>query len=247
MTARQLDDRHELDSDARPWAGRPRPLRFALSASSSDIETFIRGSLGHPGPWRPSYVFDHGATVLIARASAGALGSQELVPASWGYLPLWNNGELAPVTSVGIERIGMNGLFRDTLRDRRCLIPLTGYFDWKDEPGASEPFFVSGNAPMMASLGVYNVSAAKPRERLSVAFITRDETVDARRRTAPMILGRGDWSAWLDPGADARSPSFLQELKRRAIEKAEKLTMHRVSDRINLVNPRNSASLIAPR
>ncbi|MEF2977102.1 SOS response-associated peptidase [Subtercola sp. YIM 133946] len=219
--------------------------RFALSCPIGEVAAFTRGVPDGASGWKPSYRFGPGAGILILRQSTLAVPARrELQLASWGFVPEWASGELSPVASVGIERISRNGLFRDAARARRCLIPMSGYFEWQPGRGEAVPYFVHGFEPMIAALGVYTAKTVGRRNLFSVAVVTRD--APNPRRKVPALLQQNDWDAWLGSEPARKPTDFFVQPSAATRRLTDELLRHRVSPRIGAPNPRNVESLIAP-
>lgn len=55
------------------------------------------------------------------------------VSARWGLMPRWAKpGGRPPPINARREGISTNGMFKDAYRSRRCLVPIDGFFEWKD-------------------------------------------------------------------------------------------------------------------
>ena len=70
-------------------------------------------------------------------------GSRRLRPMRWGFLPHWyktpTDGPL--LINARAETVAEKPAFRKACRERRCLIPATGFFEWtKDEDGKRLPW-----------------------------------------------------------------------------------------------------------
>ena len=59
-------------------------------------------------------------------------GHRKLVTAKWGFRPAWvsKDSKLAPINARA-ETVATSRLFATALRDGRCLIPATGFYEWK--------------------------------------------------------------------------------------------------------------------
>ncbi len=74
----------------------------------------------------------HSQTVPIITASAKG---RRLVMAKWGFRPAWvTPASLAPINARA-ETAATTRLFATAIREGRCLVPATGFYDWKRVPG----------------------------------------------------------------------------------------------------------------
>src|SRR5260370_35061844 len=62
-------------------------------------------------------------------------GRRRLLPARWGFRPLWaRHGKIAPI-SVRAEYVGTRQVYRGSLRFTRSLVPADGFYERKSIPG----------------------------------------------------------------------------------------------------------------
>lgn len=72
----------------------------------------------------------------------------ELEKLYWGLVPFW-----AKDISIGsrminarAETVSEKPSFRNAFKNRRCLIPADGFYEWKGEKGHKQPFFITTNS-----------------------------------------------------------------------------------------------------
>lgn len=114
-------------------------------------------------------------------------------------LPDWK----AATFNARIEGIEKTSSFRYTLRRRRCLVLIDGFFEWTGEKGKKTKHFISlpGRAPMaLAGLWDRWTSGDGSHEVTSCTMLTRAAGPFMRRlHTREIILlPEGDHAAWLD-------------------------------------------------
>ncbi|MCU1481430.1 MAG: response-associated peptidase [Subtercola sp.] len=235
--------------------------RFALTETPDRLAAVFGATASSTTGWKPSYKFAPARKIIIVRAQTqpqpqpqtradAQAGARELITASWGFTPTWLSGQVPPIIRVGMERILSNGYFHDAFLNRRCLVPMLGYYDWQSTPdGGSQSYFVRGPGQVLAAMGVYNVRESGSRSQLSVALVTRDtgSTVDDR---VPSVLDEPLWGEWLGGGTSALddhgAEDLLARVATRSHDLAETLTRTRVGDTINSPYARDAVSLISP-
>ena len=90
------------------------------------------------------------------------------------------------------------------MRNRRCLIPADGYYEWKSLKGRKQPYYFSmqgGDPFCFAGLWErWQPADGEPVE--SCAILTTDaNTLGAEvHPRMPVILAADDYNRWLDPG-----------------------------------------------
>lgn len=127
---------------------------------------------------------------------------RQLDPLRWGFLPHWYKTETdGPLLiNARAETLAEKPAFRAACRDRRCLIPASGFFEWtKAEDGTRLPWYFSrrDGAPI-AFAGIWQ--SWGPDDPVRTCAIV---TTAANRRVAeihhrmPLILEPEDWPLWL--------------------------------------------------
>ncbi len=105
-------------------------LRFGITVES-----------GTNGELTARYNVAPSQTVPIITASDNG---RRLVMAKWGFRPAWvTSGALAPINARA-ETAATSRLFATAIRDGRCIVPATGFYEWKLVPGQKrkQPFHV---------------------------------------------------------------------------------------------------------
>jgi putative SOS response-associated peptidase YedK len=129
----------------------------------------------------PRYNVSPSQTVPIIVNRSGALpplaeSGRRLVMAKWGFRPAGvKDGKLAPINARA-ETVAPSGLFGWAVREGRCIVPATGFYEWKPVPGQKrkQPYFVrlKGGAPF-AFAGLWTPPIAADAAS-TCAIITRD-------------------------------------------------------------------------
>ena len=183
----------------------------------------------------------------VAAVRRGDDGACHFVSLRWGLIPSW-----AKDVSFGAKTINARGetlvekpAFRDAFRQRRCLIPADGFYEWKTEAGAKQPYRIARDdgAPF-GFAGLWErwnkASDGVPLETCSIVTTNANELLRTIHHRMPVILDPADFTAWLDP---ATSPAEAQALLRPCSPNG--LIAYRVSRRVNKV-ANDDLSLIEP-
>jgi putative SOS response-associated peptidase YedK len=140
-------------------------------------------------------------TVPIITATAKG---RRLVMAQWGFRPAWvKDGKLAPINARA-ETVALSRLFGVAVREGRCLVPATGFYEWKPVPGQKrkQPYLVrlKGGAPFaFAGLWTPSVAADVP-PTCAIITTNANELLAPIHNRMPVILDPDDEALWLDPG-----------------------------------------------
>ncbi len=236
-----------------------------MAKDTDDLARVFAASGGDFRDWRPSFNIAPTDLVPVVRewAHDGAV-TREVDGATWGLAPAWAGDSTSGASSgaksaarrapinARLESVATNGLFRASFASRRCIVPMTGYYEWEDRPDGKQPHFIHGDG-LLAAAGVY---AGRQEQdgtwSHSMAVITR-EARDASGEIhdrMPTFLTREAWDEWLRPGKVADPESLLGLLDESSLSVARAITSHPVSRRVNNARvpdaEKQDPALIAP-
>ena len=97
------------------------------------------------------------------------------------------------------ETIAEKPAFREACRARRCLIPISGFYEWtKDEAGKRWPWYIQG-PETLALAGVWQDWGPDDARRRTCAVVTikANETMSQVHHRMPVVIDQEDWGLWL--------------------------------------------------
>jgi len=132
-------------------------------------------------------------------------GRREAHFARWGLVPRWvkDPREFPLLVNARVETMAEKPAFRDALKHGRCIIPASGYYEWRTGPDKKkQPFYITmADGAPMALAGLYATWVGPEGEEIdTVATIT----VPANRQLSeihdrmPAILAGDAVEQWLD-------------------------------------------------
>ena len=134
-------------------------------------------------------------------------GKNHLKNYYWGLVPFW-----AKDLSIGSrlinarsETVASKPSFRTAFKNRRCLIPSNGFYEWKGFKGQKQPMFLTlPNGNPFAFAGLWETWDNKGKEQTpyrSCTILTREasESVLPIHHRMPVILKPEAFDIWLDP------------------------------------------------
>lgn len=68
-----------------------------------------------------------------------AYGEEMWTTLQWGMLPHWSKFK-RPVINARMETVGSKPMFRNSFSKRRCVIPVTAYYEWLSSPAGKQPY-----------------------------------------------------------------------------------------------------------
>jgi len=165
-------------------------------------------------------------------------------PMRWGFVPAWYTfpGDGPLLINARAETIAEKPAFRAACRDRRCLVPVSGFYEWsRDDSGNRLPWYVrpADGAPLVLA-GIWQDWVAGDETLTSFAIVTcaAGPGLSHIHHREPVSLAPEDWGKWLGEGG--RGAALLM---RPAPER--RLAADRVDPRVNS-NRAEGPDLIEP-
>ncbi|MDD1653946.1 MAG: SOS response-associated peptidase [Methanomicrobiales archaeon] len=158
-----------------------------------------------------------------------------IVMMRWGLVPSWTKDEKTAGKPINAraETLAERPTFRESLRSRRCLVPATGFYEWKKVGNARAPHHIRRKGgELFAFAGLYDRwRSASGGELRTFTIITTEpnRTVSPLHDRMPAILREEDEGRWL--GAGPLDPAALASML--APYPDGMLEAYRVSPRVN--------------
>jgi putative SOS response-associated peptidase YedK len=151
----------------------------------------------------------------------------------WGLVAPWTK---APLINAKSETAFDKPIFRSAMRLRRCLIPASGFYEWKTTGKTNQPhLFQLRDKGLLAFAGIWD------GEAVAILTTAANDLVRPLHERMPLILPTGVYGRWLDPAL--QDPEALRPLL--AAYPAESMTASPVGSFVN--NARNEGpECIAP-
>ena len=175
--------------------------RYTLTTTSQLIEALF--AVENTQKLEPRYNIAPTQQVPVCRVSND--GNRELVELRWGLIPGWSR---EPKSSDGIinaraETVRIKPSFRGPFRNRRCLIPADGYYEWQARDGQKQPHYIRmKNGAPFAFAGLWDLWVGRDGNTSieSCAIITTDanEMLSPIHARMPVIIAQEQYGQWLD-------------------------------------------------
>jgi len=165
-------------------------------------------------------------------------GSREAGRLRWGLVPgRWAEKRSGrPLINARAEGLTSQAAFKEAFRERRCLVPADGFYEWRRDERGRQPFWVARpDGEPFAFAGIWAALPARASgeqgELLHSCAIVTTEPNDLIRPIhdrMPVILDPSLEAAWLDRDAD--EDELLAMLRPLA---TDQLAVREISDAVN--------------
>jgi putative SOS response-associated peptidase YedK len=172
---------------------------------------------------------------------------REARPMRWGLVPFWAKEPSAGIRTINAraETVADRPVFRRPFRERRCLIPADGFYEWQRQGARKQPYYVrlsSGEPFAFAGLwDRWTPAEGDSIETCTILTTSANEVVAPLHDRMPVIVPTAAYGLWLDRAM--RDAERLRPLL--TPYPAAEMTAYPVSLLVN--NPRNDTpDCIAP-
>jgi len=170
--------------------------------------------------------------VLVLRVADGAPCAGL---ARWGLVPRWLKDPAASPVKAQInarsESAAVKPFFREPFARSRCLLVADGWYEWRREGGAKQPwFFHRADEGPFTFGGLWSAWSDAAGDHPTCAILTTRPSALAARihDRMPVLIAAAERQRWLDP---ATPRDEVQALCAPAA--GEELVVHPVSTRVN--------------
>ena len=177
--------------------------RFALPGDVREtVETFSarpRDLDRWPSMLHPRFNICPTQPVLTIRLGEGG---REAVGMRWGFLPHWYNSPTdGPLLiNARAETIAEKPAFRDAARQRRCLIPAAGFYEWQGASKPKTPYFIAPtDGGVFAFAGVWQSwgSGDDAVETCAIVTCAANDMLSPIHHRMPVVIAPDDFGLWL--------------------------------------------------
>lgn len=170
--------------------------RFALYASESEIKLHfhlqqgfsMRSKYNIPPDQMIPVICEWGTRIEFCR---------------WGFIPSWAKGSLNQRGHINArsETILEKPTFKSAFKNRRCLIPASGYYEWRALRDYKQPYYIYlKNKPLFAFAGIWSIwQCEKGQSHYTCAIITSNasEQLQPVHDRMPVIVNPENYIKWL--------------------------------------------------
>lgn len=165
----------------------------------------------------------------------------------WGLVPAWARDEkmASKMINARSETVDEKPSFRKSFYQRRCLIPMDSFFEWKKEGNSKTPMRITmKDNSLFGVAGLWDTWKSPTGEAIHTCTILTTEPNDLMRGIhdrMPVILSKEQHLTWLDPRIRDKD-----QLKSLLVPfDTEKMIAYQVSELVN--SPKNNSEELIAR
>ncbi|HAY35511.1 MAG: SOS response-associated peptidase [Rhodothermales bacterium] len=149
----------------------------------------------------------------------------------WGLIPRWAKPDNIPDRTFNArsETVAEKPTFRNPYKKRRCVIPVSGYFEWTGVKGAKQPYyFYNRNQSPILMAGLWEKWNYEDNSVESCTILTKaaDDKMGKYHHRMPVFLDNEHIRDWIE-GSPEAVPLLIHQAN------AEPLDVHPVSKEVN--------------
>lgn len=187
-------------------------VRYYRTEDKQAIAEYFASKPDDDAPFPPDYNAAPTTTQPIIRQGRDT-GLRELVGMRWGLVGFGSKGpdSTRATFNARAESLAASGLWRVPLHKRRCLVPVSGFYEWRKSDKAPFRFTLRGQ-PMCALAGLWDAWKASDGNWLqsySIITVEANPAMASIHDRMPAILLPRDYDAWLDREEVERPPAHL--------------------------------------
>jgi putative SOS response-associated peptidase YedK len=187
--------------------------RYYRIADKQTIVDHFHSPAATDEPFPPAYNIAPGTTQPVIRQGRDT-GARELVGMRWGLVGFGSSGPDPKRSTFNArsENLTKSDLWRVPLHKRRCLVPVSGYYEWGRKPDKLPFRFTLRDEPLYALAGLWDAWKNPTGDWLqsfSIITVKASAAMSTIHDRMPAILMPPEYDEWLDRGETERPPTRL--------------------------------------
>lgn len=181
--------------------------RYTLITTSSVFQRFDIDSADKGIDLKTSYNVSPGS--YMPTVTGGAKNELNLM--KWGLIPSWAKDPAIGYKMINAraDTVTVKPAYKKCFQKQRCLVPASGFFEWKKFGETKKPFYIKlKNEDLFSFAGLYDVwKDAEEKEIVSFTIITTEanSVVENIHDRMPVILTREEEGMWLNKLTDEKT------------------------------------------
>ena len=120
----------------------------------------------------------------------------------WGLIPAWAKDDkgAARLINARSETAPEKPSFRKAIKSRRCLVPANGFYEWKSQGKAKQPFFIHPDKGLWAFAGIWEQWCGPEGSRVescSILTTASGPKMSPLHDRMPVVIAPYHFDLWL--------------------------------------------------
>ena len=219
--------------------------RFTQRMTPAELQEFF--DLFRVDDFTPRYNIAPTQTVPLIRIDTD--GHRVANNLRWGLLPIWtkSKSEGSKMINCRSETAATKPAFRRAFKERRSLVPASGFFEWQEVEGQkqTQPYYLtlkSGDPAAFAGVweSWHDPADESRLETFTILTTTATDVIGEVHDRMPITLDRDVWPVWLDP--DVTDPGALESLLAPSLDEWQRWPVSKIvgnvrNDRPECIEP----------
>ncbi len=125
----------------------------------------------------------------------------------WGLVPSWAKDPAIGnrMFNARAETVAEKPSFRNAYRRRRCLVPASGFYEWRQEGGRKQPYCCHIDHRLFSMAGIcehWQDPAGNEIESCAIITTEASGRMAELHQRMPVYIAPADYEAWLDCTSD---------------------------------------------
>lgn len=196
--------------------------RFALFASEQQILSHFHAEKGFS--MRARYNIAPTQTIPIVKN-----GAKQVDFCRWGFIPAWAKADMQntdglPLAHINarLESLHEKPTFKTAFQKQRCLIPASGYYEWRTIANRKQPYFIYlKEEPLFAFAGIWSTWRAPDGQEIATCAIITIEAPDFLQKIhqrMPAIISPRHYKNWLSQSGKENPQTMLISLEESRVD-----------------------------
>ncbi len=175
--------------------------RFSLTATPEDVRALF-AYIDLPN-FPPRYNIAPTQPIATVRREHG---ERHFALVRWGLVPSWvkDPASFSLLINARAETAAEKPSFRAAMRHHRCLIPASGFYEWRRTPEGKQPYWISpADGGLMAFAGLWETWSDPDGGDIDTGAVLTtpaNRTIGQIHHRMPAILMPEAFDDWLDTG-----------------------------------------------
>lgn len=120
----------------------------------------------------------------------------------WGLIPSWAKEEKIGQSLINsrVETIRSKPSFKDSFEQRRCIVPISGFYEWVKQGSQKQPHYIYPSEGLFLLAGIWSVWAREGTNKTTFSIVTQEShpPIEVLHHRQPLLLDEKRAKKWLD-------------------------------------------------